>query len=87
MQASGRRAASHGRVRVGISAVLTLLAFLLVWAALVAPNEPSRLTPGAFLRLPLEGVVLVALALVLPGNTRRLLRLGGRAGDRPADPA
>ena len=53
--------------------MLTVLAFLLVWAALVAPHEPSRLTLGAFLRLPLEGVVLVALALVLPGNTRRIL--------------
>ena len=63
----------HGRVRLGISAVLTVLAFMLVWAALVAPHEPSRLTLGAFLRLPLEGVILVALALVLPGNTRRIL--------------
>ena len=70
-EASPRR--EHGRVRVGISAVLTVLAFMLVWAALVAPHEPSRLTLGAFLRLPLEGVVLVALALVLPGNTRRIL--------------
>ena len=65
--------ARHGRVRVGISAVLTVLAFMLVWAALVAPHEPSRLTLGAFLRLPLEGVVLVGLVLVLPGNTRRIL--------------
>ena len=65
--------ARHGRVRLGISAVLTVLAFMLVWAALVAPHEPSRLTLGAFLRVPLEGVVLVGLALVLPGNTRRIL--------------
>ena len=54
--------AGRGRVRAGISAALTVFALLLVWAALVAPNEPSRLTPGAFLRLPLEGVVVVALA-------------------------
>ena len=37
------------------------------------PNQPSRLTPGAFVRLPLEGLVVVALALVLPATARRLL--------------
>ena len=60
-------------LRVGISAVLTLLAFALVWVALVAPHDPSHMSLGAFLRLPLEGVILVVLALVLPGNTRRIL--------------
>ena len=53
--------------------MLTLLALLVVWVALVAPNEPSRLTPGAFMRLPLEGVVVIALAVILPGTARRLL--------------
>jgi phosphatidylglycerophosphate synthase len=53
--------------------VLTILALLLVWAALVAPNQPSHLTPSAFARLPLEGVVVIALALVLPVTSRRLL--------------
>jgi len=66
-------AAGRGRVRAAISTGLTAFAFVLLWAALVAPNEPSRLTPGAFVRLPLEGVALVALTLVLPGNARRLL--------------
>jgi phosphatidylglycerophosphate synthase len=74
----GREAATdagrgRGRVRTGLAAVPTLLAFLLVWVALVAPNEPSRLTPGAFARLPLEGLVVIALALVLPATARRLL--------------
>ena len=46
----------------GVAVALTTLALLLVWAALVAPDEPSRLTLGAFARLPLELVVLVALA-------------------------
>jgi phosphatidylglycerophosphate synthase len=63
----------HGRVRVAVSAVLTLLAFLLVWVALIAPDEPGLFTPGAFLRLPLEGVIVIALALVLPAPARRLL--------------
>jgi phosphatidylglycerophosphate synthase len=63
----------HGRLRTTIAAVLTSLALLLVWLALVAPNQPSHLTPSAFVRLPLEGVVVIALALVLPATTRRLL--------------
>jgi phosphatidylglycerophosphate synthase len=64
---------SRGRVRSGMAAALTVLATALVWAALVAPDHPSLLTPVAFLRLPLEGVVLIALALVLPAGSRRLL--------------
>jgi phosphatidylglycerophosphate synthase len=63
----------RARVRAGISRVLTVLALLIVWIALVAPNEPSRLTPGAFLRLPLEGFVVIALALFLPSTAQRLL--------------
>ena len=65
--------AGHGRVRVAVSVVLTLLAFLLVWAALVAPDQPGHFTPRAFVRLPLEGVIVIALALVLPAPARRLL--------------
>ena len=60
-------------MRTRISAVLTILAFVLVWVALVAPDQPSRLTPSAFVRLPLEGLVVIALALALPATARRLL--------------
>ena len=59
--------------RAGVTVALTIVALLLVWAALVAPNEPSRLTLGAFARLPLELVVIVALAAVLPATPRRVL--------------
>jgi phosphatidylglycerophosphate synthase len=62
-----------GRARASIAAVLTILALLVVWVALVAPNQLNRLTPGAFLRVPLEGVVVIALALVVPATTRRLV--------------
>ena len=64
---------ARGRVRAGIAAVLTTLALLIVWVALVAPDQLGHLTPGAFVRLPIEGLVVVALALVLPANARRLL--------------
>ena len=64
---------ARGRARAGIAAVLTILALLVVWIALVAPDQLGRLTPGAFVRLPLEGLALIALALALPVRARRLL--------------
>ena len=76
--ATHSRAGAHGGLRRGhvrarMAAVLTILAILLVWVALVAPNQPSRLTASAFLRIPLEGLVVIALALALPAAARRLL--------------
>ena len=65
--------ARRARLRTGIAAALTTLALLLVWVALVAPDQPIRLTPSAFVRLPLEGLVLIAVAVVLPATARRLL--------------
>jgi phosphatidylglycerophosphate synthase len=63
----------RAHARTAIAAVVTLLALALVWVELVAPNQPSDLTLSAFVRVPLEGVVIVALVLVLPAGTRRLL--------------
>jgi hypothetical protein len=60
-------------VRSSITAGLTILALLVVWAALVAPDKPNGLTAAGFMRLPLEGLVLIGLALVLPPTPRRLL--------------
>ncbi len=68
-----RRRPEHGGVRPGVAVALTVLALLVVWAALVAPNEPSRLNPGAFARLPLELLVVVAVAVLLPATPRRVL--------------
>jgi phosphatidylglycerophosphate synthase len=63
----------RGHAHAGIAAVLTILAGLLVWAALVVPDQPSGITPVGFMRVPLEGLVLIALALVLPATPRRIL--------------
>ena len=63
----------RGRVRTSIGAALTIVALLLVWSALVAPDHPLHLTPGAFVRVPLEGLVLIAVALVLPATARRVM--------------
>ena len=65
--------AGHGRLRTTIAAGLTVLALLIVAAAFVAPNQPQDLTLTAFIRVPLEGLVLIAVAVVLPPVPRRIL--------------
>ena len=50
--------------------VATTLACLLVLLALLAPDDLSRLTPGVFVSVPLEGLLWVALVLVLPGRAK-----------------
>jgi hypothetical protein len=71
---SPRRGVARARVglgRVG-AAVLTVLSGVLVWFGLTAPDRVDDLTPAAFLRLPLEAVLLTALVLVLPDRARRV---------------
>jgi phosphatidylglycerophosphate synthase len=65
--------AERGRARAGLAAALTILAAVVVWIALVAPNQLDHLTLGAFVRVPIEGVVVIALALIVPAGTRRLV--------------
>jgi hypothetical protein len=67
--APSRRAAARTR-HPAATACLTLVALAVVWAALVAPIRPWLFTPSSFVRLPLEGLILVALALALPGRAR-----------------
>jgi phosphoglycerol transferase MdoB-like AlkP superfamily enzyme len=50
--------------------VLTVLAAALVLFALLAPNQPVLFTAAAFLRLPVEAIVLTGLFLVLPARPR-----------------
>jgi hypothetical protein len=52
---------------------LTIVAGLLVWVALVTPASTAHLTPITFLRIPVEGLVLVAAVLLLPPRGRRWL--------------
>ena len=54
---------------------MTVLAALLVWFALVAPDRLDRLGPGAFVRIPIEGLVIVALSVILPPRARRILAI------------
>ena len=52
----------------------------LVWVVLVAPDQPQYLTLSGFLRLPLEGLVLIALAVVLPPTRPTRPGCGRRTG-------
>jgi phosphatidylglycerophosphate synthase len=68
-----RHAAPRGQLRTSVVLAVTVLALLLVWAALVAPNQPEDLNLGAFARLPLELLVVVAVAALVPATPRRVL--------------
>ena len=50
--------------------LVSALACLLVFFELLAPNEFSRLTPAAFVSVPLEALLGVAFLLVLPAKAR-----------------
>ncbi|HEX5608938.1 MAG TPA: CDP-alcohol phosphatidyltransferase family protein [Solirubrobacterales bacterium] len=67
----GEAAPAHGRTVVAV--LLTALSIAIVWAALVAPDQPGQFGSIAFLRVPIEGLVLIALALALPVTGRRIL--------------
>ncbi|HET6938104.1 MAG TPA: CDP-alcohol phosphatidyltransferase family protein [Nocardioides sp.] len=62
------------------AAVASALAVLLVWAALLVPDYAGDLSPAAFLRIPLEGLVFVVLVLVLPARPAKILALVGGVG-------
>ncbi|MGW7524391.1 sulfatase [Streptomyces sp. NPDC054783] len=61
------------RTRIVRSAAVgaTVLAVAVLLAALLLPDQPDRLTPAAFVRLPAEGILLAAVLLVLPSRARR----------------
>ncbi|MFI5834981.1 sulfatase [Micromonospora sp. NPDC051300] len=60
-----------GRGRRVRSMVATVLAAALVLVALIAPADVNDLTPAAFLRIPVEGLLAVALLVALPPRPRR----------------
>ena len=53
----------------------TALAFFLVWVALTAPDAPGQ-GASALLRIPVEGLVLVAIALMVPPRAGRVIAVG-----------
>lgn len=59
--------------RIQLDGAVTVLAGLLVWFALVVPNELGRMSPWAFVRIPVVGLAIVVLALVLPPRAGRVV--------------
>jgi hypothetical membrane protein len=68
---AGHPSTEHRRVRTASALVTTALACLLVLFVLVAPSG-ANLTPAAFLRIPVEGLLGVALVLALPARARKV---------------
>ncbi len=72
------RTGASARTRLTVRVIVTVLAVALVWADLLAPDRAWQLAPAAFARIPVEGLVLVAIGLVLPA---------GYDGSLPGSPA
>jgi hypothetical protein len=53
--------------------VVPALTVLLVLFVLLLPNRVGRLSPSTFVRIPVEGLLIVALFLVLPARARRVV--------------
>ena len=69
------RAGAGPRVRRALRISVAALAVVFLWFALVAPDRTWQFSVGAFIRVPIELLVLVALALVLPPWPRRIVAI------------
>src|SRR5262249_30647090 len=67
------RAGAGPRTRGVLRLAITVLSVVLVWGVLVLPDRALQFTPAAFARIPVEGLVLVAIAVVLPAWPRRIV--------------
>ena len=67
------RTGAGPRTRQVLRWAITVASVVLVWGVLVAPSRLYQLTPAAFARIPVEGLVLVAVAVVLPAWPRRIV--------------
>ena len=67
------RTGAGPRTRRALRLAITVLSVVLVSGVLVAPDRLYQLTPAAFARLPVEGLALVAVAVVLPAWPRRIV--------------
>src|SRR5215470_16181134 len=67
------RAGAGPRTRGALRLAITVLSVVLVWGVLVLPDRALQFTPAAFARIPVEGLVLVAIAVMLPAWPRRIV--------------
>jgi phosphatidylglycerophosphate synthase len=63
------------RLRKAFGVAMTVLAAVIVWIALVAPYQPRDFHLVDFFRVPLELIVVVGVALLLPKNPRRVFAI------------
>ena len=67
------RTGTDARSRRVMRRAVGVVSALIVWGALAAPDQIQHLGARAFVRVPIEALVLVAVALVLPGRPRQIL--------------
>ena len=67
------RTGAGPRTRQALRIVVTVLAVAVVGIDLLVPDRPWQFTLAAFVRIPVEALVLVAVALVLPPRPRRIM--------------
>ena len=67
------RAGAGQRSRQVLRLVIIAVSAVIVWVVLVAPDRLSELTPAILVRIPMEGIVLVAVGMVLPVWPRRIV--------------
>ena len=67
------RTGAGPRLRRALRLAIMVVSVVIVWAVLVAPDRIYQLTPAAFVRVPVEGLALVAVALVLSAWPRRIV--------------
>jgi phosphatidylglycerophosphate synthase len=67
------RTGAGPRTRRAVRIAIAALALLIVWIDLLAPDRAWQFSLGAFVRIPVEVLVLVAAALVLPPRPRRIV--------------
>lgn len=68
-----RRGSAPPRRSTVLAVAAVPAAVALTWFAVLAPTRPDQLTPAAFLRLPVEAVLLGAALLMLPPPVTRAL--------------
>jgi phosphatidylglycerophosphate synthase len=67
------RAGAGQRTRRALRVAIFVLAVVLVWVDLLAPDRAWQFSPAVFVRIPVELLVLVAVGLVLPVWPRRIV--------------
>jgi phosphatidylglycerophosphate synthase len=67
------RTGAGPRTRRALRIAIAALALVLLWFDLLAPDRLWQFSLGAFVRIPVEALVLVAVAMVLPPWPRRIV--------------